>query len=675
MTSTVSFVIPRHAVPSDPATGLSPLQARMLEDPAAVRIFSAPTGAGKSYAFQKAMREKNARILFIVPTRRLAQNLAEGLTADLQREGVSEEEAKKRIFLWTSDGALQQKAANPEIKVRDLRISQIRAEILPALAAGGLGFMIFATPESVALYLLNAGLRGDGRDPENIFDFLRLDHIVFDEFHTIDARGMGLSCALSSIASRIGGAAKITFLSATPIDVKTTLVGFGIAAEAVVAAQETVKTGSPQETQDMRAIHGDVHVSLSSDAADLPALLEANKEKILANLARTDTGRQVVVIYDSVRQLLHDKQSLAVWFDKIGVGPQERLSINSSDDSVEREMDGFFTIGRLTDPLDFKVLIATSSVEMGVTFKAGLLLMEPGHDSCSFVQRLGRAARGDIPGEVVVLANDGILKRSAWLRNLPKLLSAEGERIPVDRFTELVLQSTRKKFDAKPEELAAELAEDEKAVFRKMPQSAIWAAALFWAALERSAHYKGLGESLRNFRPSQAATISGKIRDLEKSRLDAAKDWAKALLGEAKRLRMILPKVMLVDPEGRKKSIPWLLYASTEALTRSPASVDENGALTVQVDRPISMIEGSLGGSRVERREEALWPHVGRTTTLPLQDIDLEWRKNADNELDAPQLSAEQENLLKIAISLVRLTRIVPIAPQEAAAHDAILID
>lgn len=669
MTEAFSFVIPRHAVPSDPKTGLSPLQARMLDDPAAVRIFSAPTGAGKSYAFQKAMRERNSRILFIVPTRRLAQNLMEGLLQDLLEAGLSKEEAQARVFLWTSDGRKAHEAANPEIKFRDLRIRQIRSEIRPDLAPEGLGFMIFATPESVAWYLLNPHRRGDGQDPENPFDLLRLDHIVFDEFHSIDARGMGLSCALAAIASRMRRTAKITFLSATPIDVQTTLTGFGLEASALAAAQETVVTGEPEETPGLRALHGDVRVRLEP-GTDLPSLLEAHKDRVLETLARKDDGRQVVIIYDSIRQLLHDKQALAGWFDSIGVGQHERLSINSSDDSVEREMDGFFTIGRQTDPREFKVLVATSSVEMGVTFKAGLILMEPGHDACSFVQRLGRAARGDLPGEVVVLMNERALARQAWLRHLPRLLAEEGERIPVDRFTDLVLKATRARFDAKPEDLAAGKIETD-GLFRSMPQSAIWGAGLFWAALEQGAPYTGLRKTLEDFRPEQAREVKKRVDGLLNSRLNAARTWAKAFLDEAKKLRMILPKVALVDPDGKKKSIPWLLYAATDELLRCPAVTDDKGDMTVHISRPIALLEGSLGGLRAERQEEALLPHTGRRVTLPLKDIATHWRRAASEDLQDPGLSPEEEIALKTAMTLVNRTQIVPFVPKDGAEDGA----
>jgi hypothetical protein len=143
--------------PSDPATGLSALQGVMLDDPHPVRLLSAPTGAGKSWAFQKAMRERGACVLFVVPTRRLAQNLRKGLVADLVRNGMPEAGALARESLWTSDERAAQEAEG--VNVRDRRLQEVRAEH---------GRMILATPESVAWHLLNPRRRSEAVSPEMI---------------------------------------------------------------------------------------------------------------------------------------------------------------------------------------------------------------------------------------------------------------------------------------------------------------------------------------------------------------------------------------------------------------------------------------------------------------------------------------------------------------------------
>ena len=77
----MALTIARHCV-AQLDNGLSPLQQALLEEPRRIRIVDAPTGAGKTYAFQQALRN-GKRILFIVPTRRLAQNIAASLINDL----------------------------------------------------------------------------------------------------------------------------------------------------------------------------------------------------------------------------------------------------------------------------------------------------------------------------------------------------------------------------------------------------------------------------------------------------------------------------------------------------------------------------------------------------------------------------------------------------------------
>lgn len=65
-------LVPRHGVAVDP-DGLSRMQSALLNTTAPLSLASAPTGAGKSYVYRRAV-ERGERVLFVVPTRRLAQN-------------------------------------------------------------------------------------------------------------------------------------------------------------------------------------------------------------------------------------------------------------------------------------------------------------------------------------------------------------------------------------------------------------------------------------------------------------------------------------------------------------------------------------------------------------------------------------------------------------------------
>src|SRR6202035_3220695 len=153
---------------------------------------------------------------------------------------------------------------------------------------------IIATPESVGFFLLQPdrplGL-GDVGISQLVSDF---DHIVFDEFHAIEARGFGLAATCALIASRVpAGAAKITFLSATPISILPVLERLGVPADQIRIETEAVITGSRAATGDARAVHGDVSVAIAS-ATSLADLLEDRLPEAKLTLSE---GRQVVLVY------------------------------------------------------------------------------------------------------------------------------------------------------------------------------------------------------------------------------------------------------------------------------------------------------------------------------------------------------------------------------------------
>src|SRR5215469_12522957 len=120
----LSFIIPRHCVAAG-KEGLSPLQEALIRHPARIRIASAPTGAGKSYAFQRAVNN-GKRVLFVVPTRRLAQNLARGLIEAQTENGIDAETAASRVALWSSDERQRLKEEDSTLDVGRLRIRELR---------------------------------------------------------------------------------------------------------------------------------------------------------------------------------------------------------------------------------------------------------------------------------------------------------------------------------------------------------------------------------------------------------------------------------------------------------------------------------------------------------------------------------------------------------------------
>ena len=249
-----------------------------------------------------------------------------------------------------------------------------------------------------------SGIRITGASTVNPFLYLRhFDHIVFDEFHTIDDRSFGLACLFSllAVAERRG---KVSLLSATPIDVTKVLERMGVGAGEVEQISEEVVAGHPPGP---RPIHGDVTLSLRecSLSESIRLSIDAVRKSIADN-------RTVIVIYDSLQRLKQEEPEIRRML--IGAGLQEAriLAINSIDDSTRKP--GEPRRGRrYADPRDYDVLLCTSSVEIGVTFRSNLMFMEPGFGPASFMQRVGRVSRGEDDGQVIVSLSEAQRNRHA----------------------------------------------------------------------------------------------------------------------------------------------------------------------------------------------------------------------------------------------------------------------
>lgn len=664
MTEAIRFLIPRHCVPRGP-DGLSPLQRRILDDLAPVRVFSAPTGAGKSYVFRRAVSDHAARVLFIVPTRRLAQNLARALAEEMHEVGAATDldTAARRIVLWTSDERVRLREQHPNLNVGRLRVRQFLG-----LEAREQGDMIIATPESVAYFLLRpqrlTGL-GDAGFPGLFSGF---DHLVFDEFHTIEARGFGLAAACALVASRLPNAARVTLLSATPIRVRHVLEELGVPPECIVEAEEAVITGPPGATGDARALHGDVVVEVDTAVSPVDAL-EARMAMAADVLQRR---QQLVLVYDSVARLLAEKERLAALCDRLGKDVADRLAINSVDDGASFAGPDF-TAGAQHDPKRFSILVATSSIEVGVTFRAGMMLMQPGYSPAGFVQRIGRVARGDELGSVVVCAGAEGVTRKPWLRTLLAGLQAasvEGE-ILVGPFAAAAMAASARRFRGNPGSVG-----EAPTSFGTLPQRAIWCAALFWRALGATG-YRGLRDTLRAFAPPQARTMAATLGKLRDSPSRAAQGWAKAFEAEALRMRMMPERVQILDVAGRRLPVPWTLYASHSVLAAAPAWIEASprggDVLCVQLDCTIGQALNTSERLRAVPTVDALFPDAALPCRLPEDGLADAWLHAAEVRGHDPRCLPATRATLQMAMKLVRLTGLVPLAQAAPAASGSVI--
>ena len=560
---------------------LTDFQARLLQDDAPIRIASAPTGAGKTFAFELApLIGRN--VLFVVPTRRLAQNLEQAVRAIMTSNGWDEAEIDQRLTVWTSDATEIATASGlTSAEVRTRRVRQLRPQ-------GELrvdGSFIVATPESVGQLLLNPPLRKGGDPAMSLYDLLTRDHIVFDEFHTIEPRGFGLACALCRIAaglSREEHRPRVTFLSATPIEIADTLTAFDVPETEISVFEERVESWrSGEEPPGARIVHGDVEVSFGH----YRDILDACRGEGDAIARTLRTGRTVVVILDSVARLKGARDSLSGIFQAHGVADADILTINSIDDAHKAFRDAHGVGGRTADPQQARAILATSSIEVGVTFSASLMIMDPGHDSCSFIQRVGRVSRGDLPGRVIV-AGPVPADMLAAFRKLGAAGSAQDARIDVDvrTFVGTVLRNVAYEFTGNENRRQGGLP-----THGRMSNRAVWCACLFWSALRRVwSIYLGERATLWDFQPRKVRAFEGMLGVLEKSHLERPKEWARAFIREARRFRDIEPRVRVRHGE-RTDCVPESMVGRYPELSGSPIFLDGEG-FCIELRRPLESI-------------------------------------------------------------------------------------
>lgn len=646
----IRLTIARHGVASDPVTQLSPLQQALLDDPRRVRIASAPTGAGKSYAFLRAVAQCEQRVLFIVPTRRLAQNLAAGFINDLVRQqGWPSDQAEAKVAVWSSDQTIELRAQQVE-HIGGYRLRQMQA--LDDTREGG--EIIFAIPEVVSHLLVRRPME-TGQAALGIFDVLSaFDHVVFDEFHTIEARGFGLAGLCARLASVPFGRAKVSFLSATPLAIRPVLERLGIAAADIAKLEEAVSDAG-------RPLHGDVVLSLS-EAPSLAALVAEQRTAVAAEIA---AGRQVVLIYNALADLRRELPALAALCHTARVPRDRVLVINSIDDSRwEGATSLGFQAGREQNPDDFSLLIATASVEMGVTFRAAnLLLMEPGFSPLGFLQRYGRAARRGADGRVWVRADDAMRNRQPWIRELWDWVTARrGQQASITELTDFLSREARAHFQAGDPE--------QPRYFGQLPNRAVFATGLYWNALLRHGSNKGpRREHLLQHQPASARMVHAllqAVRQMEKHRCYSAcaKAWCDRFEQLAYTLRDIGRRIRVIEGDGHSVEVAqvWLARETT-VLEQGFQRFGPDGREEIHIFGELDdYLRDAADRKRVRRMMNVLFPHTPHQASLPANgELVAAWQRNLRSRRGIEGMAWEDcPEAMAAADKLVGLTGLAP---------------
>ena len=402
-----------------------------------------------------------------------------------------------------------------------------------------------------------SGIRLAGASAINPFLYLRrFDHLVFDEFHTIDDRSFGLACLFSLLAveERQG---KVSLLSATPIDVTRVLERTGVRRDDIEMISEEVVDGHPPGH---RPIHGNVEISLRD--CSLRDSLALSIEDVRASIG---ADRTVIVVYDSLERLKRDEPEIRkLLYARM---PDLRvMAINSIDDSEQKLGEGWRG-RRFEDPRNYDLLLCTSSVEIGVTFRSTLMFMEPGHALTSFVQRVGRVSRGADDGQVIVSLSPQRRDRNPWMRRLAGILEQHDE-LDVQAFISEILRNVKRCLEPTPKEVEAEPEVDGATVpfYRRASWRGAFWAALFIVALRHTKMkvQKEARARLTKIGPGIVKFVEGKISEILS--VDVVNDnlprksqphrrWVNALFASALTYRDIGATVVVVDPDGRRHTV------------------------------------------------------------------------------------------------------------------------
>ena len=154
--------------------------------------------------------------------------------------------------------------------------------------------------------------------------------------------------------------------------------------------------------------------------------------------------------------------------------------IDSIDDSSRAGQTRHgFSCGRFQDPDQHDLIVATSSVEMGVTFRAGdMLVMEPGFKPMNFLQRYGRCARRGNEGLVVVRIEEGRQGRR-WKDSIIRWAGEnENQVCQIDQLTEVLSSTVRRQHRDEPKD-------GDPQDFGVFPRRSAFAAGLYWITIQK----------------------------------------------------------------------------------------------------------------------------------------------------------------------------------------------
>ena len=355
---------------------LHSIQSAMLEYSALneVVILSAPTGTGKSFSFPLPII-KNKRQQTLSQMRCVIVSPTNALIEDMQREyTIAFSELKieilnrKRLDEFNAHGLKRWSEIINVIRDNDIIITN--PDLLNWAMFGGYSFT--------------------KKQPQVSQLFAKVDYFVFDEYHLYDEEQIAniISWMILKRCLLPHKDVKFIFASATPEPALVSLLR-----ENSFEVQELCEniTSSPSLTA--RQIHGEVtvifrcieHTSNDSDGdIAIQNYLFENKQQIEKYSKR---GDRTLILVDRMISLRRMRNKVQQEFNDFAVA----------------EESGYLTKSkRKEDVVNANIVLATNKVEVGVNLNVKVCLMTTGRYFASFIQRIGRVARGKTNGVVVV---------------------------------------------------------------------------------------------------------------------------------------------------------------------------------------------------------------------------------------------------------------------------------
>ena len=189
-----------------------------------------------------------------------------------------------------------------------------------------------------------------------------------------------------------------------------------------------------------------------------------------------------------LKDLQRDRPELHAIAEGLGLVSTDRYLVDNSIDS--QADDRWRGRGRTLEGR--KLIVSTSTVEVGVTIP-GLtpMVMNPGFTPLSFMQRIGRAARGALDGRIIIRIGRTVSSERPWLQRLLDRVEKSGGCIDIRKLSAFMAETARvaQRFRM-PETLGHELFTEggtsatQIDFFASMPVKAAFASGLYWTLLE-----------------------------------------------------------------------------------------------------------------------------------------------------------------------------------------------